>query len=60
MTHGGDMTESQHATWILSHCRCSECACGMHLLINDSCTGAEQYTDIIDSRLAKDFEDMKQ
>lgn len=59
ITHGGGMTESQRAPWILSHARCSEVTCAMSLLTNVSRIDSEQHTDLTDARMVKDFEDMK-
>lgn len=59
ITHGGGMTESQRATWILSHSRCCEVTCAMSLLTSVSRIGSEQHTDLTDARMARDLEDMK-
>lgn len=55
ITHRGGMTESQHATWILSHSRCSKITFAMSFLISVSLIGSEQHTGLTDTRVARDF-----
>lgn len=59
ITHGGGMTESQRATWIMSHSRCSEIAYAMSLLTGITRISSEQHSEISDARMGRDFQDMK-
>lgn len=58
-TKNRGMTDSQHATWILSHHACSTVTMAVNSLINSQRLYEQGHSDLSSARMSRDLKDMK-